>query len=264
LEASFIHDPEGHGPQKPQFVAELQSQRDTVASFLSTLLTDNDAVVKRVLVSTPGSLEELCSYFGRAKSHDILLSHLITFLNDKDDWHLRLAFFRCVSGIASFIGWHAAPLLLPLLKQGLSDVEEFVMREALITIKNLTEISYFGHRYLLDLLEEVLPFVIHPNLWLRNASVGVITSIKSNLSEVDLHCHVIPRLKVYFNPSSSSIWGLNEVSIFSKIRKSLERQVYESCIKTKGALLASTIDYLKNNQTKRAPDSNEVANVIII
>lgn len=217
--------------------------------------------MKRVLVSTSGSLEGLCSYFGRVKSHDILLSHLITFLNDKDDWHLRAAFFRCVPGVASFIGWHAAPLLIPLLKQGLSDVEEFVMRQALITIKSLTEINYFGHRFLLDLLEEVLPFVIHPNLWLRNASVGVITSIKVNLSEVDLHCHVIPRLKVYLNPTFSSIWGLNEVAISSKIRKPLERQVYESCSKAKGVLLEVTIEYLRNRQGKGEPDSNEVSNV---
>lgn len=258
MEASFL---QGHGPQQPQFIAELQSQRDTVATFLSTLLTDTDPVVKRVLVSTSGSLEGLCSYFGRVKSHDILLSHLITFLNDKDDWHLRAAFFRCVPGVASFIGWHAAPLLIPLLKQGLSDVEEFVMRQALITIKSLTEINYFGHRFLLDLLEEVLPFVIHPNLWLRNASVGVITSIKVNLSEVDLHCHVIPRLKVYLNPTFSSIWGLNEVAISSKIRKPLERQVYESCSKAKGVLLEVTIEYLRNRQGKGEPDSNEVSNV---
>lgn len=262
LETSFTQDPDVNLPQQqPQFVAELQAQRETVANFLSTLLTDTDPVVKRVLVSTPGSLERFCAYFGRVKSHDILLSHLITFLNDKDDWNLRAAFFKCVPGVAAFIGWHAAPLLIPLLKQGLSDVEEFVMREALIAIKNLTDINYFGHRFLLDLLDEVMPFVIHPNLWLRNSSVGVLTSIKANLSEVDLHCHVLPRLKYYLNPSSNAIWGLNEISILSKVRKSLERQVYESCSKAKGALLALTIDHLTNTQGKGQPDSNETANV---
>lgn len=262
LEASFLQDPEGHGPQQPQFVAELYTQRETIAAFLASILSDNDPVVKRVLVSTSGSLEGLCNYFGRSKAHDILLSHLITFLNDKDDWHLRLAFFRCVPAVASYIGWMAAPLLIPLLKQGLSDVEEFVMREALITIKSLAEINFFGHRFLLELLDEVLPFVIHPNLWLRNASVGVITTIKMNLSEVDVHCHLIPRLKVYLNPATSSIWGLNEVSILNKVRKPLDRQVYESCARSKGLLLGATIEFLKNGDGKGAkPDTNDVANV---
>jgi phosphoinositide-3-kinase regulatory subunit 4 len=262
LEASFSHDPEGYGTQQHQFVTELSTQRETIASFLSNILTDSDPVVKRVLVSTSGSLEELCTYFGKTKAHDILLSHLITFLNDKGDWHLRVAFFRCVPAVASYIGWHAAPLLIPLLKQGLADVEEFVMREALISIRSLAEINFFGHRFLLELLDEVIPFVIHPNLWLRNASVGVITTIKKNLSEVDVHCHVIPRLKVYLNPTANSIWGLNEVSILTKVRKPLDRQVYESCARAKGALLGAAIEYLRNHDGKGSqPDTNEVANV---
>jgi hypothetical protein len=89
----------------------------------------------------------------------------------------------------------------------------------------------------------------------------VITSIKDNLSEVDLHCHVLPRLKVYLNPSSSIIWGLNEVTVSSKLRRHLERQVYESCIKAKDTLLSAAIDHLNVNQGKGKPDSNEVANV---
>lgn len=136
------------------------------------------------------------------------------------------------------------------------------MREALLTIKSLTEINFFGHRFLLDLLDEVLPFVIHPNLWLRNSAVGVLTCIKNNLSQVDVHCHMIPKIKPYLKASSNSIWGINEVSILSKVKPSLERQVYESCARGKGTLLTLAIDHLQNNDGKgEAPDSNEVINV---
>lgn len=262
MEASFLNDPERLDQQHPKFVSELHSQRDSIAGFLSNLLTDNDPVVKRVLVSTPGSLESLCTYFGPTKAHDILLSHLITFLNDKDDTHLRIAFFHCIPSVASFIGSHAAPLIIPLIKQGLSDVEEFVMREALLTIKSLAEINFFRHRFMLDLLEEILPFVIHPNLWLRHASVGVITSIKKNLSDVDVHCHIIPKLKPYLRLSSGSLYGVNEVSVLSKSILPLDRQVYESCARAKGTLLCSAIDYLRNTDGKTVePDSPEVSNV---
>ena len=118
LEASFINHPtELSQQQQLQFHTEFQSQSEAIGNFLSSLLTDTDSVVKRVLVSTPGSLATLCTYFGPGKAHDILLSHLITFLNDKDDMQLRVAFFKCVPAVAAFIGWHAAPLLIPLLKQ---------------------------------------------------------------------------------------------------------------------------------------------------
>lgn len=296
LEGSFLQSGDTLDTQHPQFVSEFHSQKETIGSLLSIILTDSDAVVKRVLVSTKNSLESLCVYFGRSKAHDILLSHLITFLNDKDDFQLRIAFFQCVPAVASFIGWQAAPLLIPLLKQGiiakyllcqhcnnficicnvcmkyvfsfvgLWDVEEFVTRESLLTIKSLAEINFFGHRFLLDLLEETLPFVIHPNLWLRNACVGVIRSIKDNLSQVDVHCHVIPRLRAYLNPSSPAIWAVNEISILSKVRKPLERQVYESCARAKSVLLNAVIDYLKSNDAIRGkePDSVEVRNVSIL
>lgn len=136
------------------------------------------------------------------------------------------------------------------------------MRDALLTMKSLAEINFFSRRFLLDLLEETLPFLIHPNLWLRNASAGVITSIKNNLSQVDVHCLVIPKIKGYLKSSSNSLWAVNEVSILSKVKRPLERQVYESCARAKFSLLIATIDFLQSSPREGAlPESNEVDNV---
>ena len=50
--------------------------------------------------------------------------------------------------------------------------------------------------------------------------------------------------------------------ILGKVKRYLERQVYESCARAKGILLTSTIDCLQNNDGKGDdPDSNEVINV---
>ena len=32
---------------------------------------------------------------------------MITFLNDKQDWQLRGAFFNSIVGIAAYVGWHS-------------------------------------------------------------------------------------------------------------------------------------------------------------
>ena len=37
------------------------------------------------------------------KANDVLLSHMITFLNDKNDWHLRGAFFDSIVGTFLFV-----------------------------------------------------------------------------------------------------------------------------------------------------------------
>lgn len=45
------------------------------------------------------------------------MSHLITFLNDKGDWHLRGAFFECCPVIADFMGRQSTYILHSLLQQ---------------------------------------------------------------------------------------------------------------------------------------------------
>lgn len=50
-------------------------------------------------------------------ANDVLLSHMITFLNDKEDKQLRGSFFDCIVGVAAYVGCHASPIIFPLLQQ---------------------------------------------------------------------------------------------------------------------------------------------------
>lgn len=61
-----------------------------------TLLSDSENIVKQSLMDN--GITRLCIFFGRQKANDVLLSHMITFLNDKNDWHLRGAFFDSIVG----------------------------------------------------------------------------------------------------------------------------------------------------------------------
>ena len=62
----------------------------------SRFLTDSENIVRRSLVEN--GLARLCVFFGRQKANDVVLSHLITFLNDKNDWQLRAAFYSGIAG----------------------------------------------------------------------------------------------------------------------------------------------------------------------
>lgn len=42
---------------------------------------------------------------------------MITFLNDKQDWQLRGAFFDSIVGVAAYVGWQSLVMLRPLLEQ---------------------------------------------------------------------------------------------------------------------------------------------------
>lgn len=79
--------------------SELQALHELVQQKVVTLLSDPENIVKQSLMEK--GMTRLCVFFGRQKANDVLLSHMITFLNDKNDWHLRGAFFDSIVGEAS-------------------------------------------------------------------------------------------------------------------------------------------------------------------
>ena len=63
----------------------LREIQEFIQNEVLALLTDQSNIVKEALLSQVGNL---CVFFGRQKSNDILLSHIITYLNEKN-WRVR-------------------------------------------------------------------------------------------------------------------------------------------------------------------------------
>ena len=68
--------------------ASMADLQDSIQEHLSALLVDPSSVVKRAVLH---NISLLCIFLGRQKTNDVLLSHMITYLNDRD-WLLRYAF----------------------------------------------------------------------------------------------------------------------------------------------------------------------------
>ena len=82
-----------HGRRKPQRalmqVREVAALHDMLSQAVTLLLEDPVNAVKQVLVHYGAA--RLAVFFGRQRANDVLLSHMITFLNDKTDAQLRHA-----------------------------------------------------------------------------------------------------------------------------------------------------------------------------
>lgn len=65
-------------------------------------------------------------------ANDVLLSHMITFLNDKENKELRGAFFDSIVGVAAYIGWHCSTILTPLLQQVLTNLHKCINTKTLL------------------------------------------------------------------------------------------------------------------------------------
>lgn len=97
--------------------ASMSDLQNSIQEHLATLLVDPSSVVKRAVLH---NISSLCIFLGRQKTNDVLLSHMITYLNDRD-WLLRYAFFDSIVDVAACAGGRSLEeYILPLMIQALS------------------------------------------------------------------------------------------------------------------------------------------------
>jgi hypothetical protein len=112
-------------------MAELQN---AIQEQLSALLMDPSSMVKRAVLH---DISSLCIFLGRQKTNDVLLSHMITYLNDRD-WLLRHAFFESIVDVAACAGGRSLEeYILPLMIQALSGMTRRIMFEYAIANRRI-------------------------------------------------------------------------------------------------------------------------------
>ncbi|KAJ9053456.1 Serine/threonine-protein kinase [Entomophthora muscae] len=159
-----------------------------------SLLIDPDSGVKRALL---GSMPKLCVLFGHAKTNDVLLSHMITYLNDRD-WMLRCSFFEDIVGVAEFVGRQSLEeYILPLMIQAITDGEEFVVEKVLCSLTCLARAELFSKMTLWELITVVTPQLGHPNIWVRNAAASFASAASFHLTFVDQLCVLAPSMEPF-------------------------------------------------------------------
>ncbi|EEB09352.1 VPS15 protein kinase Ppk19 [Schizosaccharomyces japonicus yFS275] len=188
------YDSVDHGKAEQLFESGRHELLVTVEWHVSTLLADASSEVRRALLS---SLAPLCSFFGKAKADDVMLSHLITYMNDSD-WMLRCAFFDSVVGVAAFVGARSIDeYVLPLMQQALFDVEPNVVESVVHAFAVMLELNLFPKLVVQKILHSVMPLVILPNPYLRRAVLGVMFAAYNSQDEIDQQCFVYPIISPY-------------------------------------------------------------------
>lgn len=202
---------------------QLRNIHNTMQEMVQALFSDTDSMVRQCLLRN--SVMKLCIFFGRSKCNDVILSHMITYLNDKHDWQLRFAFFDCLVGVAAYVGWQSIVLLKPLLQQGLNDSEEYVICKTLDTLASLTTVGLLSKQMTLELLREAIPLLQHPCQWIRFNTIAFIAESADSFNTVDLHCHVLPRLKEYL--TTQLIQPNSRSGLLAILKTSVKRKLYE-------------------------------------
>lgn len=188
------------------------------------LLTDHDTSVRRAFL---GSVSSLCVFFGSSKTSDVILSHLNTYLNDKD-WMLRCAFFHTIVGVATFVGGTSfEEFILPLMIPALADPEEFVVVKVIASFASMAELGLFQRTTLWGMVDIVARFMMHPNIWIREAAAHFISASTRYLSVADVHCMISPLIQPYLK---TPIIDFGETSILDAVKKPLQRLVFDTAV----------------------------------
>uniref|UniRef100_A0A8C6Y4K7 Phosphoinositide 3-kinase regulatory subunit 4 n=1 Tax=Naja naja TaxID=35670 RepID=A0A8C6Y4K7_NAJNA len=225
---------------------ELQALHEMVQQKVVTLLSDPENIVKQTLMEN--GITRLCVFFGRQKANDVLLSHMITFLNDKNDWHLRGAFFDSIVGVAAYVGWQSSSILKPLLQQGLSDIEEFVIYKALNALTCMCQLGLLQKPHIYEFVCDIAPFLCHPNLWICYGAVGFITVVAQYLNIADVYCKLMPYLHSFITQPIIQID--KEIVLLSVLKEPVSRSIFDYALRSKD--IGSLFRTLQLRQKKRS------------
>ncbi|WWC58078.1 uncharacterized protein I303_100613 [Kwoniella dejecticola CBS 10117] len=209
--------PESSGVIEPDYDSMLQEIQSVVEEQATTLLVDTAPPVKRSILA---SVSDLCLFFGRQKSNETVLSHIMTYLNDRD-WMLRLAFFDGIVGVGAFIGVRAIEeYVLPLMLQALADPEEAVVARVIGSMTSLTSLGLLARMRLWDVFAAVRGFLCHPNIWIRQGTAGFIAAAARNLPPTDVWCILYPGIRPMLH---SDIKKMTETDLLAAIISPLPR-----------------------------------------
>lgn len=198
---------------------------DLFEAHTKILIEDSDPHVRRAFLS---SVPELCMFFGTADANDIILTHLNTYLNDRD-WMLKCAFFDTIVGIAAFLGSTALEkFILPLMIQALTDEEEYVVQAALHSLAELANLGLLSKPMICEITVAVARFTMHPNMWIRESTAEFLSSGTKYLSPADIKCMVLPLVKPYLKPGIEP--DFSELALLDALRKPLSRSVFEQAL----------------------------------
>lgn len=201
--------------------------QEAFGAIVGQLLVDSNNHVRKAVLNE--NISKLCQFFGPERTDEVILSHIITFLNDKSDFRLRAAFFDNISCIGTSLGPYYAPVVKPLMQKGLADSEEIVIYKCLNSISSMTSSGLLTKEVVYELFQEAVPFLSFPNKWIRNAVINfVLVLSKADQSTIDFNRRILPAIKLHLYRDTHEL--RDEAVLLDSLQNPLPRVVIESIL----------------------------------
>ncbi|KAF2363453.1 WD40 repeat [Trinorchestia longiramus] len=211
-----------------EYDVELKNLCDSLQQVVTLLIMDPSNAVKRTFMhNTHG---HLWTFFGLARANDLIMTHLITYLNDNQDYQLRRDFFECLHSNALMIGPYQGDIILPLLMQCMNDSEEWVVVSSIGALIAMCKEDIFSNAQLLTVLSVTLPLLLHPNAIIRQSIVHLVCGVCELLDPVDVLASVRPLMVPYLAESHLAIDYTNELCVLSSLTSCIPRRLWRTLL----------------------------------
>lgn len=236
-----------HAPPNDPLIIRKDQLDDQFEAITFTLLTDSNVAVKLALVA---NLIPLCQYFGIDKTTDVILPHLITYLNHTL-FELKLGFIDLVAAITPSFGVLTfEQYVLPLLFQTLGNSEPLVVLKVLqlfnqvVKTKLINPLTEFNALDVYkDLLTHLLPLLLHPIEWIRQLVLCLVVLIGENLTDADKYTFLYPIIKPFLRFDVLELtWDL----LYPFLATPLLRKVYEAALQWLTEATSKLLFWLKH------------------
>ena len=249
-------------PYNEGYDADLTRIQDLFQDIVATLVLAPE-VSPWVTRGFLFDITKLCVFFGRQRTNNFIIPTLTisTLFLNAPDFQVRKDLHKQLVGIALYVGPTFLSYILPLIKEGLLDVEEIVAHEALSSLSRLSRLGLFDRRALVDLSEVVVPLLIHPSKWIRSRTVDFFATMEGSISEVDIICFIMPLISPFLK---FAVPCLSEDILETSLIPPISRSAFEEAIKRGSA--GAVVDALQGTPSnsraasplsRRSSDTNE-------
>jgi len=198
---------------------DLRELRQMFHEILTEWLENASVMVKRTVLEDIGTLAQ---FFGPEGTNNHLLQLIFSWLNFSE-WELKCAVFDNLVGVSQVAGPDAVESYIESYLP-IHDESEFVIDSAVNCLASLTASGIFAAQRLRDYTIQIAPLLLHPNAWIRFATVNFMVQIGRRLSPVEVQCFIIPHLRKFL---THDITNLSQPTLLHAMHAPVSRSAYE-------------------------------------
>ena len=204
----------------------LKEFKDVLFNYISDIISKNEEV--DVIISLIRQLPILLNFYGQRKIIDFI-KFIINNINNTH-WIIQREIIRNIPKMSITLGEDALNnYILPCMQELISNnSNELKQYELINSVFELLKLDYLPQENGINMAKQLLPFLVHPNILIRNKMIEFIGELLPKLNIVDIISNFFEPMKDFiYSPS----FELNKEILQQYIIKPLSRVIFQLDLK---------------------------------